>query len=262
MAPEVPLVVDADWLDANIERVAVVDVREPWEFESIGHVPGAVSIPFEAFRGSGDEDEGMLPGVERFESLLGEAGIGPDDTIVAYDDEHGVFAARFVVTALMYGHDDVHLLDGDFSAWSRGQETTAEPTTVEPVEYTATVPADRPLVDADTVRAAMDDPDAILVDTRTAEEFANGHIAGAIQLDWRELVDQETRGLKPREDLLDLLAERGVVPDRRVVLYCNTARRISHTYLVLRDLEFPRVEFYEGSLTDWEARGLELVSDT
>jgi len=40
-----------------------------------------------------------------------------------------------------------------------------------------------------------------------------------------------------------------------VVLYCNTARRISHTFVVLRWLGYPNVAFYEGSLTEWTERG-------
>ena len=262
------VLVGAGWLATHLEEVRIVDVREAWEYEGIGHVPGAVSIPFDAFRAGGDGDEGddagdvgMLPGVERFESLLGEAGIGPDDTIVAYDDEHGVFAARFVVTALLYGHDDVRLLDGDFSAWSRDHETTTDVPDVESLDYVATVPEDRPLVDADAVLEAVDDPGAVLVDTRTREEYGAGHIEGAVQLDWRELVDPDTRGFRSREELLDRLADHGVVPEKRIVLYCNTARRISHTYVALRHLGFPDVDFYEGSLTDWEARGLDLVAE-
>jgi thiosulfate/3-mercaptopyruvate sulfurtransferase len=46
----------------------------------------------------------------------------------------------------------------------------------------------------------------------------------------------------------------------RVLLYCNTARRISHTYVVLRHLGYTDVMFYEGSLTEWEARGGPLES--
>jgi thiosulfate/3-mercaptopyruvate sulfurtransferase len=40
-----------------------------------------------------------------------------------------------------------------------------------------------------------------------------------------------------------------------VILYCNTARRISHTYTVLRHLGYETVDFYEGSLTEWERDG-------
>jgi len=161
----------------------------------------------------------------------------------------------------MYGHEGVHLLDGDYSAWSRDHPVTADAAAVEPAAYRARVPEDRPLVDAVAVEAAMEDPDAVLVDTRTNEEYEAGHIEGAVQLDWRGLVDPETRGLKPREALLDLLADHGIVPEKRIVLYCNTARRISHTYLALRHAGFPDVDFYEGSLTDWQERGLKLVSE-
>jgi thiosulfate/3-mercaptopyruvate sulfurtransferase len=47
-----------------------------------------------------------------------------------------------------------------------------------------------------------------------------------------------------------------------VVLYCNTARRISHTYLVLRHLGYERVDFFEGSLAEWRERDLPLVAGT
>jgi thiosulfate/3-mercaptopyruvate sulfurtransferase len=254
------IVVSVDWLADHLDEVRVVDVRDAWEFDGIGHVPGAVNVPFDRFR-SDAGDEGMLPGAERWTTLMAEAGIAADDRIVAYDDEHGVFAARFLVTALLYGHESVHLLNGDFSAWSRSQETTTEAPSADPATYELREPASSPLVDFETVRAALD-TDAVVVDTREAWEYAEGHLPGAVQLDWRDLVDAETRGLKPDAELESLLAERGVTPDRRIVLYCNTARRISHTYVALRHLGYEHVDFYEGSLTEWEKRGGPIVSET
>ncbi len=103
--------------------------------------------------------------------------------------------------------------------------------------------------------SAIDDPDAVLADTRDDDEFAEGHIPGAVNLDWRELVDDETRGLKSRSELAETLAGHGVTPDRRVVLYCNTARRISHTYVVLSSLGYEELAFYEGSLAEWTEVG-------
>ncbi|WP_435334323.1 sulfurtransferase [Haloarchaeobius sp. TZWWS8] len=249
---DVPWVVSRGWLAENRERVRIVDVRDAWEYEGIGHLPGAVNVPFDSFRSEDDVDEGMLPGAEVWADLMSEAGIEPDDTLVAYDDTHGVFAARFVVTALNYGHDDVHLLDGDYSAWNREYETTTSVPDVEPTEYEVTPPEERPLVSAETVLDALDDPDVVLLDTREEWEFDEGHIPGAQLLDWRDLVDEETRGLKPEDELRDLLAELGATPEKRIVLYCNTARRISHTYVALRHLGYETVEFYEGSLTEWE----------
>jgi len=250
------VVVPAGWVADRLESVRIVDVRDAWEFDGIGHLPGAVNVPFSEFRG-GSGDEGMLPGVDAWESLLSAAGIGPDDEIVAYDDTHGVFAARFLVTAEVYGHppDRLHLLDGDFSAWNREYRTTTESASPTRSAYTVAEPADSPLVDYGTVRAALDDPEVVVVDTREPWEFEEGHLPGAVNLDWRDLVDDDTRGLKSSDTLSEVLAGVGLTPDTRVLLYCNTARRISHTYVVLRSLGYDHIGFYEGSLTEWVERG-------
>ncbi|MFA1609718.1 sulfurtransferase [Halobellus rubicundus] len=252
------VVVSAAWLAERLgdEDTSVIDVRDGWEFDGIGHVPGAVNVPFEEFRSEAG-DEGMLPGAEPWERLLSAAGVGPEDHLVAYDDTHGVFAARFLVTAELYGHpiEKLHLLDGDYSAWNRERETTSESPSSEPTEYAVREPERSPLVDYETVRDALDDEGIVIVDTRDPREFAEGHLPGAVNVDWRELVDDETRGLKPEADLREILEAAGIVPDAHILLYCNTARRISHTYVVLRSLGYEDVGFYEGSLTEWTERG-------
>ena len=254
--PSSETVVSTAWVADRLDAVVPVDVRDAWEYDGIGHLPGAVSVPFDSFRDE-DGDEGMLPGKAVFADLMSDAGIDRESDLVAYDDHHGVFAARFLVTAMLYGHpwERLHLLDGDFSAWQRERETSSEAVEREPTRYEVERPAETPLVDADAVAAAIDAEATVIVDTREPREYDEGHIPGAIRLDWRELVDDETRGLKGRDDIEAILEERGVTRDRRVVLYCNTARRISHTYVVLRHLGYEDVAFYEGSLTAWEAAG-------
>ena len=254
------VVVSDEWLDIHREDVHIVDVRDAWEFEGIGHVPDAVNIEFDAFRAE-DGDEGMLPGEDVFSSLLGEVGIEHGDDIVAYDDTHGVFAARFLLTAELYGHprEKLHLLDGDYSAWNRAYETTTGETAVDSVEYAVERPTDTVLIDREGVERALerarDGEDVVLVDTREAWEYDEGHIPGAVRLDWREVIDDESRGLKRRGEIEEILDDRGITLEKRVVLYCNTARRISHTYLVLRHLGYDDLAFYEGSLTEWEREG-------
>ncbi len=257
------VVVSPDWLASRLAdpAVRIVDVRDAWEFDGIGHLPGAVNVPFDSYRDESDVDRGTLPGADSFAALLGDAGISPDDTIVAYDDTHGVFAARFVLTALEYGHDDVRLLDGDYSAWNQEYETTSETPEIEPTDYEADPlePDESPLVGYDAVEAALE-RDAVLVDTREKDEFVEARLPGAVRFDWREVVDDETRRLKPDDELEELLADRGITPDREIVLYCNTARRISHTYVVLKALGYENVAFYEGSLTEWLANDGETES--
>ncbi|MFC6731245.1 MULTISPECIES: sulfurtransferase [unclassified Haladaptatus] len=251
------LIVSAEWVAERLGDIAVVDVRDAWEFDGIGHIPGAVNVPFDSFRDEDGGDEGMLPGADAFSRLMQEAGIARGDHIVAYDDTHGVFAARFLVTAQLYGHDPakLHLLSGDFSSWQLEHETTSEGAEREPSNYEATIPDDRPLIGADEVAAAIG-TDTVIVDTREQSEFEEGHIEGAVQFDWRELVDDETRGILAPDEATEILESKDIVPEKSVILYCNTARRISHTYLVLRWLGFSDISFYEGSLTEWERRGM------
>jgi thiosulfate/3-mercaptopyruvate sulfurtransferase len=254
------VVVPTEWVVDRLDGLRVVDVRDAWEYDGIGHLPGAVNIPFDTFRSESEGEAGMLPGADRFGELLSSAGIANDDEILAYDDTHGVFAARFLVTAELYGHDPgkLHLLDGDYSAWNREREVSKEEPEPEPAEYEVRFDASGPLVELSVVEDAIGDDGTVLVDTREEWEFDEGHIPGAVRLDWRELVDDETRGLLPESALRTHLEERGITPDRRVLLYCNTARRISHTYTVLRHLGYPDLAFYEGSLTEWERKGGEL----
>ncbi|MFC6863139.1 sulfurtransferase [Halomicroarcula sp. GCM10025817] len=257
-------IVSAEWVADRLGDLRVVDVRDAWEYDGLGHLPGAVNVPFDDFRAADDGGtEGLLPTTDDWAAILSAAGIGRESEVLAYDDHHGVFAARFLVTAELLGHDPdrLHLLDGDFSSWQQAHETTGETPDVDPTEYAVEQPETTPLVGADDVAAAVDDPDAVLVDTRDASEYDAGHIPGAVLLDWRDLVADETRGVLPREAALAVLESVGVVPEKRVVLYCNTARRISHTYVVLRHLGFEDVAFYEGSLTEWEAQDRPLVSE-
>jgi thiosulfate/3-mercaptopyruvate sulfurtransferase len=248
-------VVSRAWLSEHLDEVCVVDVRDEWEYDGIGHVPGAANIQFDSFR-SAEGETGMLPPTETWESLLSGAGISRDDRIVAYDDTNGVFAARFLVTAELLGHDPetLHLLDGDYSAWTREYETSTGEPEIEETAYEVVEPESTPLVEYGVVLEAIDS-ETVIVDTRERHEYEESHIPGAVLLDWRELVDEESRGLKSTADLESILADRGITPDRRVLLYCNTARRISHTYVVLRHLGYEDLAFYEGSLTEWADRG-------
>jgi thiosulfate/3-mercaptopyruvate sulfurtransferase len=255
------ILVSADWLAAALETdgVVPVDVRDAWEFEAIGHIPRAVNVPFDSFRSEAGEG-GTLPGADAWRELMESAGISATDTLVAYDDTNGVFAARFLVTALAYGHRSVHLLDGDYSAWTRDHPTTTAVTERPDSEYELREPAVDPFVEYEWVRELVDSDavsqgEAVILDTREPDEWADGHLPGAVQVDWRAFVDEESRGLLPDDRLRARLADLGVTEGTDVLLYCNTARRISHTFVVLRHLGFEDVSFYEGSLTDWTARG-------
>ena len=70
------------------------------------------------------------------------------------------------------------------------------------------------------MRAHLNSPTKIL-DVRTQQEYANGHVPGATLILWPELYEnQRTQKLKSPEAIKALLAQAGVAPGQEVVTYC------------------------------------------
>lgn len=81
----------------------------------------------------------------------------------------------------------------------------------------------------------------VLVDVRTPQEFASGHIAGAVNIPLQEL---------PRQ--LDSLPK-----DQPVVLYCRSGARSSTAAQMLARAGF--TEIYDlGGIISWQAQGHQL----
>jgi thiosulfate/3-mercaptopyruvate sulfurtransferase len=119
--------------------------------------------------------------------------------VVLYDADTGIDAARLFWTLEYYGHQDVHLLDGGWSAWQRaGKETSTE---LPPVASKAFVarPHSELIADAAWMLAHLDDEDLTIVDARSVEEYLGedvraqrgGHIPGAILVDWRTTLNED-----------------------------------------------------------------------
>jgi thiosulfate/3-mercaptopyruvate sulfurtransferase len=107
----------------------------------------------------------------------------------------------------------------------------------------------------------MEDPDQLIWDVRSAEEFAGarsgsrraGHIPGAVNLDWMALKDP-ARQLRLVGDLEALLNSHGISHDRRIITHCQTHHRSGLSYLVGRLLGFPGIRAYHGSWAEWGNR--------
>jgi len=104
-----------------------------------------------------------------------------------------------------------------------------------------------------------------LVDTRMLDEYTGdmvkspapkgGRIPGAIHLDWGALVDFENgKALKSLKDMKYDFEQKGITPDKNIIVYCHTGTRSSHTYMVLKEvLGYPNVKNYDGSWVEWSS---------
>ena len=125
--------------------------------------------------------------------------------------------------------------------------------------YTANVQEDR-VCDVTAVLAAVEDPNTIIFDVRSAEEFEGtdvraakgGHIPGAVHLEWKEVLqDGEIPYFRSYEEIRDIYASLGITPDKNVIPHCHTNVRGSHAYFALRLMGYDSVRPYEGSWAEF-----------
>ncbi len=97
---------------------------------------------------------------------------------------------------------------------------------------------------AATIDAAPDD--LVILDVRTPEEFAEGHIEGATLIDFYD------------PDFAEQLA--ALDPDVPYVLYCRSGNRSSGARAMMAELGFTTVDDIDGGIVAWESAGLPVVT--
>jgi rhodanese-related sulfurtransferase len=102
-------------------------------------------------------------------------------------------------------------------------EPTADPTVITPVALAERIEAgDGPLV----------------LDVRSPDEFAGGHIPGAVNI--------------PHDQLSDRIAELPVGPEGEVIVHCQRGHRASEAEEILRAAGFSKVIDLEGHFESWQ----------
>lgn len=237
---EAQALVGPDWIAARVGdpsvRVVEVDVS-PAAFDA-GHIPGAVF--WNAYGDLRPVEYRPLPASE-FAGLLSRSGIGPDTTVVFYG--YGAYLGYWLMRSC--GRGRVRLMDGPRERWVEAGNAWAGRTN---------------LVTREEVLELIGDPDAMLVDVRSHEEFTGerfwpsggmqdggraGHIPGAVWLP----VDVARQS---PDEIRDVCEAAGVTPERHVVVYCTIGNRASQVWFVLSQmLGYPRVSVYYGSWAEW-----------
>jgi thiosulfate/3-mercaptopyruvate sulfurtransferase len=106
---------------------------------------------------------------------------------------------------------------------------------------------------------------ALLIDTRPAEEFARGHLAGAVHLDlWGvSLIDTDDAPLRAFMWMIGhLFSLRGVTPERPVVVYeNNSGMRAARAHWFLEYLGHPAAQVLDGGYAYWVASGRPVTTE-
>lgn len=257
-ADHTPLV-DVAWLRDPANDYRLVDARNA-DNHATGSLPGARHIDASELNEPGPVPY-QLGAADHVAAILGAEGITADDTIVLYDDDGSLYAARIYWALTYYGHDDLRILDGGLGAWTAagGELETTPPPDAVPVVYEITETRTELRLELADVQAALGA--ASFADARSVGEFDGtvdlgteqvGHIPGAGNVDYVETIDTDGRFL-PTADLRSRYEDAGVLPTDDVVTYCLVGARAAHAWFVLSELlGYPSVGLYDGS---WQEYG-------
>ena len=95
--------------------------------------------------------------------------------------------------------------------------------------------------------SVLDSPpaDLVVLDVRTPEEYAAGHIDGAVQVDFYD------------EDFADQLGQ--LDPTVPYLVYCQSGNRSGQTLTMMEQLGFASASDVDGGIVAWQNAGLPVV---
>lgn len=244
--------------DLDESGVVVLDARSADAYNA-GHIPGALSMPWQQFV---DSKTNLKP-VSELETLLGAAGIKRDTRMIIYDDTTASWGAagRLFWMFEYLGCENVRILDGGWDKWTAdGNQPETTVNTRKPATFIADV-NDSVVVDKEYIADRLNDDDFIVVDTRTDAEFIGwqlygeargGHIPGAAHLPYEDYFAAD-KTMLDYNSMKALFDSKGVTSDKEMVAHCTAGIRSAYAYFVARLMGFEKAANYDGSIWDWAA---------
>ncbi len=261
-------IVSTDWAARNLNNpdVRFVEVSvEPGKFER-AHIPGAVNLRWHT--DLVDPVRRDIVSKDRFEELLSELGIGNETTVVLYGDHNNWFAAWGAWVFTIYGHENLKILDGGRDKWERERRPVSNrPARHESTGYTVKAVNSHLRAGLQDVLAVVEsEQSGALIDIRSPQEYSGqviapegiqelairaGHIPGAVNVPWGNIVNPDDGTFLPREQLKKIYAEKGVDGSVPVITYCRIGERSSHTWFALHYILGYETSNYDGSWTEY-----------
>jgi thiosulfate/3-mercaptopyruvate sulfurtransferase len=251
-------VVDASWYLPQQKRDAKAEY-------AARHIPGAVYFDIDLISDSSIPLPHMLPAPEQFARQVGELGLGDGDRVVCYDGAGLFSAARAWWMLRVMGHTNVAVLDGGFPKWL-AEKRLVEAGRAQPQVRRFTPRPDKRLIRGiEQVRDNLNTHREQVLDARARGRFKgtepeprpgvrSGHIPGAANLPYNELLDPKTGTILPKDQLVARFEAEGIDLSKPVVTSCGSGVTASALALGLYLVGRSDAAVYDGSWSEWGAR--------
>jgi thiosulfate/3-mercaptopyruvate sulfurtransferase len=261
-----PMLVSVGWLNEHLNDPSLVllQIGDKNAYDK-GHLPGAQYLNYPDIstpRGQGLTLE--LPPVEQLVSVFQNLGVSNSSHVILYFGSDWVTPTTRVYWTLDYLGlgDRVSILDGGLPAWrAAGKNVSTE--TKQPAKGSITPSPRKEIVaDAAWVSGHLNQPGVAIIDARTKEFYTGsqsdgsprgGHIPGAANLSYLNVVDEKSNQFKSPDALSALFRAAGLKPGNLMVSYCHIGQRATVLYFTARMLGYD-AKMYDGSWEDWSNR--------
>jgi thiosulfate/3-mercaptopyruvate sulfurtransferase len=239
---------------ADAAKFRLLDVRGKAKYLD-GHVPGAVLAEF------GPWSKALTAGkadAAFWKKELAAVGVSPNKPTVIYSDD--IRDEARVWWMLKYaGVADVRVLNGGWAAYLAAggpQDKTLVEAKAEPHDWQ---PAQTRIATKAEMLGFVKDGKVGIIDTRTKEEHRgeantakkNGHVPGAVHLEWVELLDPMTKQFRPAPELAKLMQDRKINLENECATYCQSGGRAAVVAFGLELMGAKKVRNYYRSWTEW-----------
>jgi thiosulfate/3-mercaptopyruvate sulfurtransferase len=257
------MLVSTQWLSQHLKdpNVVVLHLADSVLDYKRGHIPGAHFIDMNKITTKNGNVTTELPSVEQLQKAFADAGVSDKSRVIIYATNWFPNGARVWYTLDYLGHgEQAALLDGGIEQWLvENRPVSGETPAFSPASFTPHVNEKvRALIDeakADTEPEANEQ----LVDARPEGRYKSGHLAGANNVYWQDtLVSEDNPVFKSPEQLRALYAAKGVVPNKKIVTYCEVGMQASHGYFLAKYLGYDAA-LYDGSYQEWSGKNMPVV---
>ena len=255
------LLVDVAWLQEQMQGDSppvILDVSDPGQYD-LEHIPGAVHFWWQDTMNLNGAGYGEAVGLGNNAWWIPDIGATQDQVIVVYDNDASKYASRVVWQLRTSGFDHAKVLDGGLAAWKgAGYEVSSDPAELAEVPEPEDIWHADNEVPVDQVQEWMDDPNLVIIDTRTAEEQQDtindtvrlGQIPGSVWIP-PSMVMRVDGTFKPVEELLPIFEQRDVLPEHTVVIYGRFGVETGQLWLALRLAGYEDVRVLDDGWIAW-----------
>lgn len=237
------------------KNLVIIDASKNADYKS-SHIRNAINVDNEDLNQEGEVE--LFKTDEELAAYFGDHGIGSDNTIVVYD-EGGQKSASRVYWILKYlGAKNVKLLHKNMADF-KGSRVPLTPMATKASKATFNLNVDKAI--AANIADVKSGKYKVL-DARDGNEFAGtteksqGHIPGAININYKDLVVDGDHNFKSKAELESLIKSKGVNPGDAIIVSCQSGKRAAVLYVVLTNiLDYKNVKMFDGSYNEWVKEG-------